>query len=125
MTRFLLLAKEQLFSLKCFYWDRSLTFLFKRSLGKSLHIKSVTLKKIGYGVRANSSLKGDRKRSLGTHMTHSESNTHSHLDSAKEELKSAAAVVVEEAKEKVEEVVAKVAEKVGEAADHVQHEATK
>jgi hypothetical protein len=94
-------------------------------LGKSLHSISVTLKKISYGVRANSSLKGDRKRSLGTHMTHSESNAHSHLDSAKEELKSAAAVAVEDAKEKVEEVVAKVAEKVGEAADHVQHEATK
>ena len=95
------------------------------TLGKSLHTKSVTLKKVGYGVRANSSLKGDHKRSLGTHMTHSESNAHSHLDSAKEELKSAAAVAVEDAKEKVEAAVAHVAEKVSEAADHVQHEATK
>lgn len=92
--------------------------------GHSLAPKSVTLKKIGYGVRADSSLKGDRKRSLGTHMTHSESHAHSHLDSAKEELKSAAAVVVEEAKEKVESVVAHVAEKVGEAADHVEHKTT-
>jgi hypothetical protein len=79
---------------------------------------------IGYGVRADSSLKGDRKRSLGTQMTHSESNAHSHLDSAKEELKSAAAIVAEDAKEKVEEVVAKVAEKVGEVADHVQDKAS-
>lgn len=69
-------------------------------------------------------MKGDRKRSLGTHMTHSESNAHSHLDSAKDELKSAAAVVIEDAKEKVEEVVAHLAEKVGEAADHVEHKAT-
>ena len=80
---------------------------------------------ISYGVRANSSLKGDRKRSLGTHMTHSESNAHSHLETAKDELKSAAAVVAGEAKDKVEEVVAKVAEKVGEVADHVEHNATK
>ena len=80
---------------------------------------------ISYGVRANSSLKGDRKRSLGTHMTHSESNAHSHLETAKDELKSAAAVVAGEAKDKVEEVVAKVAEKVGDAADHVHEKATK
>jgi uncharacterized protein YjbJ (UPF0337 family) len=80
---------------------------------------------ISYGVRANSSLKGDRKGSLGTHMTHSESNAHSHLETAKDELKSAAAVVAGEAKDKVEEVVAHVAEKVGEAADHVEHNATK
>ena len=58
-------------------------------------------------------------------MTHSDSNAHSHLDSAKEELKSAAAVVIEEAKDKAEEIVSNIAEKVGEAADHVQHEATK
>lgn len=58
-------------------------------------------------------------------MTHSDSNAHSHLDSAKEELKSAAAVVIEEAKEKAEEIVSNIAEKVGEAADHVQHETTK
>jgi hypothetical protein len=57
-------------------------------------------------------------------MTHSESNAHSHLDSAKEELKSAAAIVAEDAKEKVEVVVAKVAEKVGEVADHVQDKAS-
>jgi hypothetical protein len=80
---------------------------------------------ISYGVRADSSLKGDRKRLLGTHMTHSENNDHNHLETAKDELKSAAAVVVEEAKEKVESVVAHVAEKVGEAADHVEHNATK
>ena len=58
-------------------------------------------------------------------MTHSESNAHNHLDSAKEELKSAAVVVIEDAKEKVENVVAHVAEKVGEAADHVQHKTEK
>ena len=79
---------------------------------------------IGYGVRADSSLKGDRKRSLGIQMTQSESNARGHLDSAKEELKSAAAIVAEDAKEKVEEVVAKVAEKVGEVADHVQDKAS-
>jgi hypothetical protein len=77
------------------------------------------------GVRADSSLKGDRDYSLGKHMTHAESNTHNHLGAAKEELKSAAGVVIEEAKEKIESVVVNVAEKVGEAADHVQHEATK
>jgi uncharacterized protein YjbJ (UPF0337 family) len=58
-------------------------------------------------------------------MTHAESNAQSHIGAAKEELKSAATVVIEDAKEKVESVVAQVAEKVGEAADHVQHEATK
>jgi vacuolar-type H+-ATPase subunit H len=70
-------------------------------------------------------LKDDRDFSLGKHMTHAESNAHSHIDSAKEELKSAAAGVIEEAKEKVESVVAYAAEKVGEAADHVEHIATK
>jgi hypothetical protein len=69
-------------------------------------------------------LKDDRDFSLGKHMTHAESNAHSHIDSAKEELKSAAGVI-EEAKEKVESVVAYAAEKVGEAADHVEHIATK
>ncbi len=58
-------------------------------------------------------------------MTHAESNAHSHLGAAKEELKSAASVVVGEAKDKVESVVAYAAEKVGEAADHVEHIATK
>lgn len=58
-------------------------------------------------------------------MTHSDSNAHSHLDSAKEELKSAAAEVIEQAKDKADEVVANIAEKVGEAADHITHEATK
>lgn len=76
-------------------------------------------------MRADSSLKGDRGGSLGTHMTHSESNAHNHLDSAKEELKSAAVVAVEKSKDKVEEVVAKVAEKVSDVADRVQHKTTK
>ena len=57
-------------------------------------------------------------------MTHSDSNAHSHLDSAKEELKSAAAVVIEEAKDKAEEIVSNIAEKVGEAADHLENTTT-
>lgn len=57
-------------------------------------------------------------------MTHSDSNAHSHLDSAKEELKSAAAVVIEEAKDKAEEIVSNIAEKVGEAADHLENKTT-
>jgi hypothetical protein len=80
---------------------------------------------INHDVRADSSLKGDRDFSRGKQMTHSESNAHSHLGAAKEELKSAAAVVIEDAKEKVESVVAHAAEKVGEAADHVEHKVTK
>ena len=58
-------------------------------------------------------------------MTHADSKAHSHLDSAKEELKNAAVEVAEQAKEKVEAVVSHVAEKVGDAADHVQEKTTK
>ncbi len=70
-------------------------------------------------------MKGDRDFPLGEHMKHTENNATSHLDSAKEELKSAAVVVAEEAKEKVESVVASLAVKVGEVADQIEQKTNK